>query len=173
MWCWTSAPWFPLDAVGDERITEVISVYVKYTNEDHPTAILGWRFVDKVDSTGFTEPSGLYLPAAINLSTGDSFYIATRRNFSVVTDIDAASPVIPIVANYAVYKLLGAAEVARTHDPGRRTDRTVQPGAEGRSSIWYLREAERLRVRETARLAHEEYWLPKNRIQQRARRYRP
>jgi hypothetical protein len=126
-----------------------------------------------VDATGFTKTNGLYMPGAVNLSTSDSFYIATRRNYAAITDIDAASSVLPVVANYTVYKLLGAAEVARTHDPGRRTDRTVQPGAEGRSSIWYLREAERLRIRETARLADQEDWLPKDRLAQRARRYRP
>ena len=164
--------WYEMDATGDENIYEVMTVYVKMTNESHPTPVSGWVFVNNVDSTGFTEPNGLYIPGGLNIKTASSFYIACRKAYTVITDLDAASPAVRVVAHFVAYKLLGGAEIARSHDPGKRTDRTVQPGTEGRSSIWHLREAERLRMREEARLDSIEDRLPKDRYAMRARRYR-
>ena len=169
----SSTRWFPMDAAGDENIFEVIAVYHKPTGSDHPVGIWGWTFKDRVDATGFTEDNGLFLSTGGGLGNADTFYIATKKRYLVITDIDAASPVIQVVAHFAVYKLLGMAETVRTHDPGKRTDRTVQPGAEGRSSIWFLREAIRLRDREETRLHKMERSLPVTRTGQRARRYVP
>jgi len=169
----TTTRWFPMDAAGDENIFEVMAVYHKPTGSDHPVGIWGWTFKNQVDATGFTQDNGLFLSTGGGLGGTDTFYIATKKRYITLTDIDAASPVIQVVAHFAVYKLLGMAETVRTHDPGKRTDRTVQPGAEGRSSIWFLREAIRLRDREETRLYRMEANLPVTRTGQRARRYRP
>ncbi len=164
--------WYPMDAVGDENIFDVLTVYVKQSGEAHPNAVHGWVFRNNIDSTGFSEPNGLHIPGGLVLTSGSSFYITAKKSYAAVTDLDDGSNAVRIAAHFAVYKLLGMAEVARTHDPGKRTDRTIQPGAEGRSSIWYLREAERLRLREEARLQQLEDNLPKERHAQRARRFR-
>lgn len=71
----------------------------------------------------------------------------------------------------ATYKLLGGAVAVSSSDPGKRTDRTVQPGSEARDSMWFLREYYRLRDDEVAFLADKTKKLPKDRVSQRAQRF--
>jgi len=76
-----------------------------------------------------------------------------------------------MVSAGAVYKLMGGAAIVSSSDPGKRTDRTVQGGAEARDSYWFLREYTRLRDDEVAFLNDKIQKLPKNRLSQRARRF--
>ena len=92
-----------------------------------------------------------------------------RKPYAVVTDLSDALG--DIVAYEVIYKLMGIANVGSTADPGRRTDRTVQGGQEGRDSIWYLREFIRLRDLEVARQHVLERQAPAHPKGKRAARY--
>ena len=72
----------------------------------------------------------------------------------------------------AVYKLLGGALVTSSSDPGKRTDRTMQSGQEGRDSYWFFREFVRLRDAEVASQRERIARLPSDRMSQRMRRFR-
>jgi len=98
-----------------------------------------------------------------------TIHIAYRRPYAVVTELP--DRVAPVVVNGAIYKLLGGAAVLATTDPGRRTDRTVQGGQEGRDSYWFFREYIRLRDTERVYLEDKRKRLPKHRISQRGRRF--
>ncbi len=100
-----------------------------------------------------------------------TIHIAYRRPYAAVTELP--DRVAPMVTNGAVYKLLGGAAVLATTDPGRRTDRTVQGGQEGRDSYWFFREYTRLRDTERVYLKDKVKRLPKHRLSQRGRRYLP
>ena len=97
-------------------------------------------------------------------------YINYRKPYAAITDLP--DRLGPMMVAGAVYKLLGGAAVTATSDQGRRTDRTVQGGQEGRDSYWYFREYVRLRDTEVAYLVDKVARLPKDRISRRASRYR-
>lgn len=92
-----------------------------------------------------------------------------RRPYALVTELpDRLSS---MMANGAVYRLLGGAGARATEDIGKRTDRTIQGGQEHRDSYWYLREFTRLRDAERVYLDDQLKKLPRNRISQRSRRF--
>jgi hypothetical protein len=92
-----------------------------------------------------------------------------RDEYAALTDLP--DRVGDIVVAGAIYQVMGGTVVTSTTDPGRRTDRTVQGGQEGRDSIWFLREFIRLRDLEIARLALEEKRVQRDFKTQRARRF--
>lgn len=97
-------------------------------------------------------------------------HVNYRRPYAAVTEMP--DRLKPMMVAGAVYKLMGIAGVLSTTDPGKRTDRTVQGGQEFRDSYWFYREFQRLRDNEVAYLADKVANLPKDRVSQRARRYR-
>lgn len=102
--------------------------------------------------------------------TGD-VYINYRAPYAAITEMP--DRLRPMVQAGVVYKLLGGASVVSTSDPGKRTDRTVQGGQETRDSYWWYREFVRLRDAEVAYLKDQIARLPKSRLSQRVRRFRP
>lgn len=160
--------WYTLT---DGDIQEVLTVF--YEDDDYltPVPINGWRYYGQLPSAEFTQEQGVFLPGFGGADIGDSLYYIARVRVTAVTELLDRQE--PMVANGAVYNLLGAESVARTHDPGHRTDRTVQPGQDSRDSIWFLREYLNGRTREEIRLKKEERRIPVSRHQQRARRFVP
>jgi hypothetical protein len=100
--------------------------------------------------------------------TGDVF-LAYKAEYAAVTELP--DRLGDLLVNLVCYKLLGGALVGSTSDSGKRVDRTVQGGQEGRDSIWFLREFIRLRDLEVARLAREEKKVPRDIKSQRVRRF--
>lgn len=162
--------WYPLSAAGDDRIYDVISVYIKPTNEDHPAPIDAWMYERDVSSAGFTATHGLIIPQSIGIASAATFYAVVKKEIQAVADL--ADNMKTMVVMGVVYHLLGAADIRRLHDPGKRTDRTVQPGSEARTSIWYLREYQRRKDRIASDLRAREGNMVKSRVSQRARRYK-
>jgi len=162
--------WYPFEAAGDTDIYKVLTVYYKPSGQDHPSPVEYWRYQRETAVADFTATSGLILSSGLSLDTGDNIHVVCRKRIAAITDLPDEYKRIVVIG--VVYSLLGAADIRRIHDPGKRTDRTVQPGSEARTSIWYLREYIRRRDRAMADLAAQEDHLPKSRIAQRARRYR-
>ncbi len=164
----TAKEWYTLT---DADIREVLSVF--YEEDDYliPVPIVGWQFFTHLPSAEFTATQGLFIPSFGGADVGDTLYYIARVELTVVTELLDRQE--SLVALGAVHQLLGGEIVARSHDPGKRTDRTVQPGQMGRDSIWFLREYRNMRTREEIRLKEEESRIPVNRFQQRKRRFVP
>jgi hypothetical protein len=162
--------WYEFSAADDARIINVVSVYYKASGVDHPYPVEFYRFQREVDSTAFSGARGISMPAQLHLATGSSVYVLVRKEVQTISDCPDNWKSMLIMG--VVYHLLGGANVARTQDPGKRTDRTVQAGQEGRDSLWYLREYVRRRDRLQADLADREHEVPRSRIAMRAARFR-
>lgn len=165
-----STRWYDLSAAGDDRIYDVLTVYYKPTNEDHPASIDAWMYQRDVSSAGFTATHGLIVPQSIQITSGSTFYALVKKEIQAVGDL--ADNMKSMVVMGAVYHLLGASDIRRLHDPGKRTDRTVQPGSEARTSIWYLREYVKRKGAITADLHARTGDIVRSRISHRARRFR-
>lgn len=162
--------WYPFTTAGDDQVFEVVTVYYDPTSGDQPQAAPVWEFLRDVPSAGFTKTLGLAIPASINLAAGASIYVNTKKEMLLVTELPDRMKSMVIMG--AVYQLLGGGDIRRIHDPGKRTDRTVQPGSEARTSIWYLREYTRRYQKIAADLRAWEGKSPLSRVAQRARRFR-
>ncbi len=147
--------------VTDAAMEKVIAAYYVDPDSDFraPT------FTFKTDPQN-SQPK-VYLSAAA-LST-QAIVLQYRKPYALVTDLSDA--VGDLVMYEVIYKLMGVANIGSSADPGRRTDRTVQGGQEGRDSIWYLREFIRLRDLEVARLHSLERQVPRHPRAARAARY--
>jgi hypothetical protein len=167
----STTDWYPFDQAGDTEIYDVRSVYIEPSSEDYPQGVYNWKYMNPVDSTEFAAAQGLLFPLSWGIASGDSVFCAVRKYITGVSDLP--DEVKSLVIMGACYQLLGAANTHRIHDPGKRTDRTVQPGAASRDSIWYLREYKRRYDKYAALLETREARLPQNRMANRARRYRP
>lgn len=162
--------WYPFDGASDDQIYEVIALYHKPTNEDHPSPLETWSYQRDVPSAGFTATHGLIIPNSVNLATGGTMYAYVKKSIEAVGDLK--DDMKSMVVMGTVYHLLGAGDIRRIHDPGKRTDRTVQPGSEARISIWFLREYQRRKDRIASDLRAREGDMVKSRVGQRARRFR-
>lgn len=157
--------WYP---IADNTVFDVVTLYYEDPSYDAPFPILEWDF-RRTLASGFTQNQGLYLYSYSGAANGDTLYIVQKRRITAVTDLLDRQE--PLVAFGATYNLLGAANVARTHDPGQRSDRTVQPGQEGRDSFWFLREYRLMLTKEEIRLKTDETGVPLHRTQRRRQRY--
>ena len=163
-----SQEWYPISTAG---VFDVLSVYYEDSAYDIPTPINSWAFRKTLEATEFTNAQGLFIPGFGAAANGESLYVTWKRKISAVTDLLDRQE--PLVALGATYYLLGGQTVARTHDPGQRTDRTVQPGQDGRDSIWFLREYRAMLTQEEIRLERDAGDGPYDRRQRRKRRWRP
>jgi hypothetical protein len=166
----STTTWYPFTTAGDDQVFDVITVYYDPTDGDQPQAAPVWQFQRDVPSAGFTKTLGLVIPASINLAASASIYVNTKKEILLVTELPDRMKSMVIMG--AVYSLLGGGDIRRIHDPGKRTDRTVQPGSEARTSIWYLREYTRRYQKIAADLREWEGTQPMSRVAQRARRFR-
>ncbi len=165
-----STRWYALSAADDDRIYDVLTVYYKPTNEDHPASIDAWMYQRDVSSAGFTATHGLIVPQSIQITSGSTFYALVKKEIQAVGDL--ADNMKSMVVMGICYHLLGSSDVRRVHDPGKRTDRTVQPGSEARTSIWYLREYKKRKDTIAADLYARTGDITRSRIAHRARRFR-
>ena len=99
-----------------------------------------------------------------------NIHLNYRAPYAAVTEMP--DRLRPMMVAGATYKLLGGATITATNDAGKRTDRTVQAGQESRDSYWFYREYLRLRDAEVAYQADQVARLPKDRVSQRAKRFR-
>ena len=101
----------------------------------------------------------------------DALQYTYAKKIAATTDLTGRQE--EMVVKGAVAQLMGTDIIPRTMDPGKRTDRTVQPGQTGRDSRWFQAEFQRALWREEARLMTEIDQLPKNRDTARISRWVP
>lgn len=160
--------WYPL---SDENIEQVLNVYYEDVERLNPVSVIGWRDYGELDGTEFTQTKGLYLFGTSGLEAGDDVYYTYQKQITDAADLLDRQE--GMVATGVVYHLMGGDGVGRTQDPGRRTDRTVQPGQELRDSYWYFTEFDRLKRLEEISLAKTmDELLPKSRTQRRVQNWR-
>lgn len=164
----TGQTWYPIATAG---VFDVLALFYEDPSHFTPRAILGWTFQRGLLASEFDQTQGVFVPGFTGATNGSNLFITQKRTITAVTDLLDRQE--PLVAMGATYQLLGGETVSRTHDPGHRTDRTVQPGQDARDSIWFLREYRNLLTREEIRLRQDQDWIPTNRVQARRRRFRP
>lgn len=109
------------------------------------------------------------------LDWGDQ-QIGESVTYVYAKQIDAVADLLPrqeeLVVLGTVARLLGGTLTPRTHDPGKLTDQTVQPGQGGRDARWFQAEFYLKVHREAAVLKDEVTRFPTDRLTARARRWR-
>lgn len=160
--------WYP---ISDNNCREVLSVYYEDPTYLTPRPITVWRFNTGLDSAEFSQQQGLYIPTAQGMNEGETVYYTYRKELTNVADLKVRQERLVVLG--AVAALLAAEEVARTYDPGRMTDRTVQPGQNIRDASWFYQMWLREVRQEELRLKQEESRLPKTRVAERRRRWTP
>ncbi len=154
---YTAEDWYDMTDTAAEKVT---AVYYIDSDSDFRTPTYGFK----------TDPQNSQPKVWISASTfSGAVVVQYRKPYAAVTDL--SDVVGDLVMYEVVYKLMGQANVTSTSDPGRRTDRTVQGGQEGRDSIWYLREFIRLRDVELVNQKRKEREAPKHPRSARAARY--
>ncbi len=94
-------------------------------------------------------------------TSGDSLYYTYAQKIDAVGDLETRHE--EMVVQGSVAMMMGADINPRTMDPGKRTDRTVQPGQSARDSRWFQAEFQRALWREEARLMTVIDDLPRDR----------
>lgn len=158
--------WYP---IADTDLMEVLTVFYEDDDDLTPVPIPVWRQYRGIPGADFTQAQGVKVPGNFGMDEGDTVYVVYRAKIGAVTDLLDRQEVL--VATGAAYSLLNVANTARTHDPSRWTDRTVQPGQEARDAVPFLRDFFTLRRREELRLLAEEKRLPRNYHAEKARRF--
>lgn len=159
--------WYPISTAN---VYDVVGVFHEDVGSLIPRPIMGWTYRQGLDATEFTNVAGLVFPGYSGATVGTAMYIIVKKKITAATDLLDRQE--PLVAIGAAYHLLGGETVSRSHDPGQRTDRTVQPGQDSRDSIWFLREYRAALTKEEIRLRQDMEWIPSNRVQSRRRRFR-
>lgn len=119
-------------------------------------------------SQDFTGDLGIRLLDWGNNSAGDTLSVVYAQDLKDLIDAGLVDERLEDAAvSFATGKLLKGAEGARLHDPGRYTDRTVQPGAELRTGAFWTAEYQRQVWRAKARLKASEKRLPRHPHQRR------
>lgn len=164
--------WYDFDDTGEDQIIDVLSVYYKPTDVSYPVGISDWDFRTGLDTSTFGAYSGLLLGDSLNIPDATSIFVVTKKAIFEAANLPDYLKSCTIFGG--VYFLLGSGNVARTHDPGKRTDRTVQPGQEARDSYWYWQEYNRRKNDFAGELVINVDKMPgSERNHKRARRYRP
>lgn len=114
---------------------------------------------------------GVLLVSWGNNSAGDALSVIYAQ--SIVGQLGSITePLIEDAAvEYAAGKILVGNEGPRLHDPGRHTDRTVQPGQHTRTGSFHLGQYQRMVWKAKARLRLKERNLPRHPKQRRAERF--
>ena len=122
----------------------VLSVYYVSTDgHELPTTIPHRRHSELSTSPAeWSQSHGVTLINHGDLEAGDTAYYTYAQSLNFDTDLDTtiAKLLVPqeeIVVLGAVTSLMGMTIIPATHDPGARTDRTVQPGQTSRDARWY------------------------------------
>ncbi len=102
-------------------------------------------------------------------TSGDPLYYTYAQKLDNVTDLETRHEEMVVLGSVA--QMMGADINPRTMDPGKRTDRTVQPGQSARDSRWFQAEFQRAAWREEARLMTVIDDLPRDRRTARVGRF--
>lgn len=130
----------------------VLAVYEKEATTLLPLNI-PFRYYANIHTTITTSGQGLHILSFGNSKATDTLY------YTYAKKIDATADLLVRQEELVVLGAAGRATAAdinpRTADPGKRTDRTVQPGQAARDARWFEAEFQRACWREEALLAIE------------------
>lgn len=145
-----------------------------FYQEASNSEIVGVPFLNIFDPTLETLSSGfgVRLLSWGNNAAGDALTVLYAKKIDALADSDAEPLLEMALVLGATGYVLGGAEGPRIHDPGRFTDRTVQPGQPIRDGSFFLGQYQRTVWRYRAFLQTKEANLPGARAR-RARRFRP
>lgn len=115
----------------ESDVLGVIGVYYKETTTLEPIP-LPFNYSRKLSSTPFTNNHTLSVWDWGGKAAGDTLYYTYKKKIDSVTDLLARQD--ELVVWGAAYRMLLGTVSPETHDPGKRTDRTVQPGTTSRDA---------------------------------------
>jgi hypothetical protein len=149
---------------------DIASVYYREPNYFRPVP-LPFTLNQMIDVTsGFTQARQLHIPTWGEVGIGAKIHYTYRKRIDAVGDLYTRQEAL--VSAGATYKLLQRTITTETHDPGKRTDRTSQPGQGGRDSRELRLEYENLVREESQLLKYEANRVPGNVQVNRANRFR-
>lgn len=112
----------------------VLAVWYQYTDGGNVMIALPFQAID--DLGGISGP-GFHLLSWGTRGSGEAIRYLYPARLDAITD-NADDPALEeIMVLGATYRLLAMAEAPRSTDPGRLTDRTVQPGQQLRNAGWF------------------------------------
>lgn len=150
----------------------VLSIYYQ---EQSDSTLVGVPFRNRYEPGGavFTTGSfGVTLLDWGNNASGDSLHVIYAQQLNTLADSDNEPMLEQALVLGAVYRVLAMTEGPRIHDPGRFTDRTVQPGQPLRDASYFSGQYQRLVWRYRGFLQAKEASLPGSRYR-RVNRFKP
>ena len=153
---------------GDEL--EVVAVY--YLRDADTLAVpLPFHFFRNVHPSVVASGSGINVWDWGERVEGETVYYTYKCDLSDPANLLARQEELVVLGSTA--RLLGSTLAPRTHDPGKMTDRTVQPGQGARDARYYQTEFILGVRREQAQLRVEAHRLPATLQTGRSSRWRP
>ena len=150
---------------------DVLSVYHPREAIQGDPIVLPFNFHRQVHTTFAASGVALTVWDWGQKSAGETLQFTYQKRIDNVVDLLARQEEIAVLGSTA--RLLKRTIAPNTHDPGKRTDRTVQPGQTGRDSREIMSEFLRLANEEAAMLKVESKKIvPTAPYVQRARRWR-
>lgn len=116
---------------SESDILGMVGVYYKTDTSLLPYP-LPFIYSDNLNSTPYSNGQTLILLDWGGKAAGDTLYYTYKKKIDSVTDLLTRQDELTVLG--AVYRLLLGTVAPETHDPGKRTDRTVQPGQTGRDA---------------------------------------
>lgn len=116
---------------AETDILDVIALYYEQDTSLDPVAV-PFAYKSRLHATPFTGTHVLIVRGWGEQAAGELLYYTYKQKIDSVTDLLARQEEIVIWG--ACYRLLLGTVVPETHDPGKRTNRTVQPGQTNRDS---------------------------------------
>lgn len=156
--------------VTETDVIDVVSVY--YPDDSYGMMRpLPFRYQKSLHTSAISGGDGIMLWDWGNQVAGDPVYYTYKQRLSSVTSLMARQEEIVVVG--ATERLLRSKVVPWTQDPGKRTNRTIQPGSIERDGRALRSEYIRLAREESQLLKVEMARLPGDIITNRVRRWRP
>ena len=150
----------------------LLSVY--YVNENtyvpQPLPFRPAYFNLGTDPSEYSVGTGVHILAWGNVVPGESVYVTYAKKLDDVADLTTRTAELVVIGATAV--LLGMTIAPATHEPGARTDRTVQPGQTSRDVRHWQGEFYIRARAEAAQIAVQRRNLPSTVRLARARRWR-
>ena len=149
----------------------VLSVFYQESSDSRSVGLPFHNVFDPTKSVHTTSGLGILLLDWGNNAAGDTLEVIYAAKVNALADTDDEPMLEDLLVTGAVARLLVGKEGPRLHDPGRYTDRTVQPGQHLRDGSFFQAQYQRQAWRYRAHLRARERDLPGARWR-RARRFK-
>ncbi len=114
----------------------VLAVYYPRTDTENPVYLpFSTDAQLSTTPTEWAQSSGIFLKSKGDRASTGTLYYTFAQKYAAATDL--TTRLDELVVFGALAKLFGMSIAPSTHDPGARTDRTVQPGQTSRDGRWF------------------------------------